>query len=74
MVFWMVCLRKNFWWEKLNYKQVIEMIGEEKWNLFLQWIEHNNKTVGLYDNGMIDYHESDVKKFYKKYCQVVEDG
>lgn len=44
----------------MNKEEVIELIGEDMWIEFQEWM--TGQTVG-YSNGSIDYYESDVERF-----------
>ena len=48
----------------MNEEQVINKIGKEKWEDFLEFMK--GQTVG-FDKGIIDYYECDVNNFIRGY-------
>lgn len=48
----------------MTEKEVRKLIGNKNWKKFLKWIAH--QTVGIYDNGKIDYYDCDVQAFVDK--------
>lgn len=41
-----------------------EEVKEYLWESFLEWM--NGQTVGINENGSIDYYDSDVMRFCRK--------
>ena len=48
----------------MREKEVKELIGEENWEAFDQWM--TGQTVGTYPGGETDYYRHDVKAFLDK--------
>jgi hypothetical protein len=45
----------------MNKKQVIELIGKDNWKEFCKWMA--GQTVGIDDNGEMNYYDWDVERF-----------
>ncbi len=48
----------------MRKKEIIQMIGEEIWNDFSEWMA--GQTVGIYEDGEINYYCCDVEAFNRK--------
>ena len=45
----------------MNKEEVIKLIGEENWAKFGKWM--NGQTVGISDDGQLNYYDWDVERF-----------
>ena len=45
----------------MTEQEVKQRIGEENWEAFNQWMR--GRTVGLNDDGSLDFYEQDVRRF-----------
>ncbi len=47
----------------MREEKVIKFIGEDNWNNFNDWMR--GQTVGIYEDGEINYYPQDVKAYLK---------
>lgn len=48
----------------MNEREVKELIGDENWDEFEKWI--CGQTVGIDNNGEINYYQYDVMRFWRR--------
>jgi hypothetical protein len=48
----------------MNEQEARELVGDDGWDDFLDWLA--GQTIGINDDGTIDYYDSDVKRYCER--------